>query len=163
MLILDQVSRFIHICNSLGLDYSISSFYQRKRIQKIFYILKQFGLKFDISFNWYKHGPYSPQLSDIYYQAQDFKKSYINSNFELLERDIQTIEKARPFIEKLKNYNKKLEYYASILFIIKDMIFFDSEKNDSSIEKKIRELKPTLYSHDSYLDTLNDFKTFNLI
>jgi len=159
MLLLDQVSRFIHICNDLGLDYSISYLYQRKRVQKIFYILRQFGLKFDVSFNWYKHGPYSPELSDIYYQAQDFK----TSNFELLERDFQTIEKARPFIEKLKYHNKKLEYYASILFVIKDMIFFDSEKNDSSIEKKIRELKPTLYSHDSYLNALNDFKAFNLI
>jgi len=160
---ISQVSKFIHICKSLGQNYSISYFYQRKKIQKIFYILKQFGLEYDVIFNWYKHGPYSSQLADIYYQTKDFKESYLNSNFDLIEKEIQTIEKTRDFVEKLENNNRKLEYYASILFVIKDMIFFDSEKNESSIEQKIKELKPTLYSHDSYLNALNDFRAFNLI
>lgn len=163
MLILDQISKFTLICNNLELDYSISYFSQRKRIQKILYILKQFGLKFEVDFNWYKHGPYSPQLSDIYFQAQDLKRDYIYSNFNLSKRDIQIIENAKPFIEKLKDNNEKLEYYASILFIFKDMIFFNSKKNDSSIEQKIREFKPALYSHDSYIHALNDFRSFNLI
>ncbi|MHA2007415.1 MAG: hypothetical protein ACXABO_06720 [Promethearchaeota archaeon] len=125
--------------------------------------MKNFGLPVDFSFNWYKHGPYSPKLADIYYQVKNFKKQQISITESLSEKEVQIIEEARPLIEKLKGNNEKLEFYASILFIIKDMIFFNSEKSDSTIEQKIKELKPEIYSHTSYLNSLNDLNSFNLI
>ncbi len=161
MTIKDKIIRFILICRNLGINPSISTFSDRKRNQKIFYILKKFGLTYDIWHNWYKHGPYSPQLADIYYQVENFEKLGEKIESTLSIQDRLVLERAKPFLKLIMDSNK-LEYYASILFIRKDMIFFNSKKDEDTIEKKVAELKPNLFSTQSYKESLNILKNYKL-
>lgn len=159
----EEIHKFILICNKLSIDSYLSNFSDRKRIQKIFYILKQFGLDFRIKYNWYKHGPYSPKLADIYYQVNNIQsKSEIIRNKSLSKSDLIIIEKAKPFINDIKNSTNQLEYYASILFIMNEMIFTELEKNDLNIEIKTLQLKPNLFSRETYKEAINKFKENSL-
>ena len=155
----EKIHKFILICNKLSIDSYLSTFSYRKRIQKIFYILKKFGLDFRIRYNWYRHGPYSPKLADIYYQVNDIQnKSEIIKNKSLSKSDLTIIEKAKPFIDDINDSTDQLEYYASILFIMNDMIFTTLEKNDKNIEVKTMQLKPHLYSPETYKEAIIKFK-----
>ena len=46
-------------------------FRSRFRIQKCVFMAQQLGLDMDYSFNSYKHGPYSPALTQDYYKLTD--------------------------------------------------------------------------------------------
>ncbi len=158
----DKITRFILICENLKIDPSISSFIDRKRFQKIFYLLKKFGLDFNISYTWHKHGPYSPQLTEIYYQVESFKKLEENIESPLNEKDRYILEYSKPFFTPIIDEAEKLEYYASILFIKHDMIFFDSNKNEETIENKVAKLKSNLYNPQSYKEALKILKKYKL-
>ncbi len=159
----EEIHKFVLICNKLSIVSYLSTFSDRKRIQKIFYILKQFGLDFRIKYNWYKHGPYSPKLADIYYQVNNIQnKSEIIRNKSLSKSDLIIIEKAKQFINDIKNSTNQLEYYASILFIMNEMIFTKLEKNDLNIEIKTMQLKPNLFSRETYKEAINKFKENSL-
>ncbi len=155
----EEIHKFILICNKLSINSYLSTFSDRKRLQKIFYILKQFGLNFRVKYNWYKHGPYSPKLANIYYQVNKIQnQSEIIKNKSLNKSDLIIIEKANPFINDMKNSTNQLEYYASILFIKNDMIFTELEKNDKNIEAKTMQLKPNLFSPETYKEAIIKLK-----
>lgn len=162
MSIKDQIARYILICNYLKINPTHSNFSDRKRIQKIFYILKIFNLDLDYKYNWYKYGPYSPKLTDVYYQANKFLSSGELNKYILNEKDKKVLDYAVSFLEPIINNVEILEYYASILYIRKDMIFFDIEKNENTIEKEIAQLKPLLFKKKSYEEAIEKFKEYNI-
>lgn len=56
------------LMDDLGLDIK-SEFDGRLVLQKVTYLLQETGVNFGYSFNWYKHGPYSPGLTQDAYEA----------------------------------------------------------------------------------------------
>lgn len=159
MSIKTKVIQFNQIIKNLDLDASISSFNDRKRIQKIFYFLKKLGLNFDIEYKWYIYGPYSNQLTEIYFQAEDLDEDTDLSSISLDEKDLENIKKVNTILVDI-NDHEKLEYYASILFIWKDMVFIRKKKDESTIKETIRELKPELYSKYSYKEAVEYLKNW---
>lgn len=160
MNIKDKIQKFIILSKILGVDPSIKNFENRKKIQKVFYFLVAKGLEFDIDYKWYKYGPYSSELSSIYFQA-DQVESPEESILSGKEREIA--ENMSKFLETFGNDTEKLEFYASILFIWKDMLFINKEKSVETIEEKLKEWKPNLTQKYSIKDAFNTLKENNYI
>lgn len=80
-----------------GFDQSIDDISKRKSIQKTVYLSQAFGLDLGYSYGWYLMGPYSPRLTQDYY----------NLAVELSEdgswRTINFSESVNAKIEKIKS------------------------------------------------------------
>ncbi len=163
MYIKKDIERFIQICEYLGIKSNISTITDRIKIQKIFYILKKFGLKFQSRFNWYKYGPYSSYLADIYYQIDSFLNSGEKSDYTLDDRDKEILERANELLTPLIRDRELLEYYASLLFVKNDMLFFKSEKNEKTYQLTMKKLKPELYDKFGYKKPIKVLKEHKLI
>lgn len=68
-----------------GIDISVDSLEQRKTIQKAVYLGQLSGISFGYSYGWYLMGPYSPSLTQDYFQlaheAADGQKDWEGKTF----------------------------------------------------------------------------------
>ena len=55
--------------SELGLELNIDTFTQRKKLQKLTYLLQKFCVEMEFSYSWYLHGPYSPQLTHVLFDS----------------------------------------------------------------------------------------------
>jgi len=151
-------------CRYLGITPSLSSITDRILLQKIFYFLKKFDLELPYNFNFYKHGPYSPYLTDIYYQLDNYSEIVRDDSYTISEAERKKLDLAKDFLDPFKNDVDKLEYYASLLYIFTDMFFFESaERIDSARRNKIRTLKPQLIEKYGIDEPISRLRNFNLI
>lgn len=58
------------ILNDLEVPFSVEGKEDRLKIQKAIYLSQAAGAKLGYSYNWYLNGPYSPSLTEDYYDAQ---------------------------------------------------------------------------------------------
>jgi uncharacterized protein YwgA len=157
-----DLNKFVSICQDLGIDPDISNFSDRLKLQKIIYILIKRGLSLDYNFSWYKHGPYSPDLTDVYYMYQ-------NSDFDnkpkktLSSEDIEVLKSSKKFINSIKDDPDRLEFIASLIFISNDMIFYKTPKNKETIKKKLKELKYHLFQKYDFQENFESLKQIGLI
>ena len=49
--------------SELGIERNVDTFTERKKLQKLTYLLQKFCVDLEVSYSWYLHGPYSPQLT----------------------------------------------------------------------------------------------------
>lgn len=159
----EDMIRFFYFCRYLKINPSISSVYNRIRLQKIFYILKKFDLDLNFKFNWYAHGPYSPDLADVYYYAKDYLNSIEENQSYFNYSEKLKLNNAKKFLESIKNNSKLLEYYASLVFVHNDMIFRKDERNQETYENRIKKSKPGLYYKFNYKDHISNLKHHGLI
>ena len=106
---------------ALGIDPKMETFAERKRVQKTVYLLdKVFGFDFGYYYNWYLHGPYSPQVTQIIFDVVEGRASIdpqpANSN--LSPEDCQKIERMRTFLNEDLNSNDKLELLVSVDYLL---------------------------------------------
>jgi uncharacterized protein YwgA len=104
------------------------------------YLLRQFGaddLRF--GYNWYIHGPYSPELTKVLFNPSD--SSDINSNYELSKKDLQTINNTRNFLGGDFYSVDTLELIVSLAYLIRNgpNAGYDTKKK---IIAFLREKKP---------------------
>lgn len=99
--------------SELSMKADMSSFRERLRVQKVVYLLEQFGLQTRWGFSWYIHGPYSPSLAHELYQRRsvDFKGQ------ELSERERRAIAKLREKLSPREMSASELETAAAIIYI----------------------------------------------
>jgi len=121
----------------LALEYDIERFSDRKRLQKITYLLEIFGVDFDFKFNWYLHGPYSPALTDVLYK----------NDKESLSREVPDSKDDQKKIESLKRFlgsdiksSHTLELIVSLHYLM--VIGRAQGKSDKEILELLNELKP---------------------
>jgi len=57
------------VLGELSVDVNVASVENRKVMQKAVYLAQEMGVPLGYRFNWYVMGPYSPGLTDDYYQA----------------------------------------------------------------------------------------------
>jgi uncharacterized protein YwgA len=87
----------------------MESFDNRIKLQKLIYILSFYGIEFNYNFTWWKHGPYSPKLTDDGYVVNRLTA-------RPTDHELKIIEKLKKGKEILKD-SKKAELVASYLYL----------------------------------------------
>lgn len=98
-------------------DFEMDTFDGRLKLQKTVYLLQAFGVNMGYHFNWYKRGPYSPDLTRDGFEVSKDKKhmAYMPVKF----RDDDTLAKYdnfKKFIADQKDNADSLEIAASLCY-----------------------------------------------
>ncbi len=110
-----QTKVTLRALETLGIEVDVSSFTARLRLQKIVYLLQQFGLETRWNFSWYIRGPYSPLLAH-----EMFGREKADSKTMLSERDKRSIKILQEKLNVRQASAMELEAAAAIVFIRKD-------------------------------------------
>ena len=106
---------------STSYKFTIKSFEDRLRLQKIVYIAKYFDINLGYSYNQYIRGPYSPDLARDYYKlAEDFENKLPEEYPQKVNRLVKkpAFSKFASFIDKYHNDPEMLELIATALMIM---------------------------------------------
>jgi hypothetical protein len=101
---------------SLGLESGLENFADRIRIQKVVYLLKQFGAGLNFGYTWYKHGPYSPSLTRTLY---DPAPQDLRNRRELNADELRIVSETRNFLGSDFYSADSMELIASLIYLIK--------------------------------------------
>jgi len=103
----------------LGIKPKMDCFADRKKVQKISYWLPIFGIDVDLStndFNWYLHGPYSPELTRTLFEIVE--NSDANNLETLTNEEKDQIKKIKVFLgEDIKSVDA-LELLVSLNYLL---------------------------------------------
>jgi len=100
----------------LGLAHDLDSFTSRKRIQKIIYMLKQFGADLKFGYVWYLHGPYSPELTRTLFNPTN---TDLASKRDVTKTELQIVNRMRNFLAENLYSIDSLELIVSLIYLIK--------------------------------------------
>src|SRR3989338_2191910 len=111
---------------------SLGSFSSRLMFQKTIYLLKLFGVPSfqDLSYTWYKRGPYCFELGGIY--SKKYQEKYY-----LDEKDVESIKNCKKIILELISDEKYGELNSSIAYLL-----HDEKLSDEDIIKRMFLTKP---------------------
>ncbi len=99
---------------ALGVNPTMETIDDRKRMQKLVFLLPKFGIDIRFKFNWYIHGPYSPVLTDILYDIVRGQGIYPDS---LNQQELGRVKKMKAFLGEDVRSADELELLASIEFL----------------------------------------------
>ncbi|MFX1276014.1 MAG: hypothetical protein ACFFBP_15285 [Promethearchaeota archaeon] len=174
------MEKLIEVLNKLGLletsDESklinMKEFKNRLFYQKLIFLFNEKTNELKYSFNWYKRGPYSPDLTKDLYSIDELlkqKKKFID--LVIKENiDNNTMDKAIEYIQQLKSsfkekFNREwtsidLEILASLEYINKYTYSNCRDSKDNTI-KEFKERKPKLNNEpiSDYWDLLESLDT----
>ena len=125
------------------LDFSMSDFEHRLRIQKFVYLLQAFGVYLGYDYSWYLHGPYCTKLATVgyaltsIYDIVPYDKDMIFVNSAVQER----FEEFKKFIKGRENDNDFLEIAASLHILHKT-----SDMRRADIVKRVVAKRPNRFS-----------------
>ena len=125
------------------LDIRMDSLDDRIIAQKKFYLLQEMGTGLGFSYNWYVHGPYSPELTKYIYDFGDPESKQDLSVHRLTEKAIHdcNIINGIATDDRLDlDPKEKYELLASILFWVRNII--PRSDNIESVINKVRSHKP---------------------
>ena len=106
-----DVSAFLRY---LRLD-NLDTFGNRIAIQKVVYLLNEYGAKLNFGYSWYIHGPYSPQLTHILFNATDEERA---SRRELSGDELRIVNDVRNFLGQDFYSIENLELVVSLIYLI---------------------------------------------
>jgi len=114
-----QKSKLFASLHILGINPKMDTFADRKRVQKLVYLLdKVFGMRFNFSYNWYLHGPYSPEVTKLVFDVIE-RGQAVRSDPEVLSReDARRIHRMESFLGNDIDSNDKLELLVSLHFLM---------------------------------------------
>jgi len=101
---------------ALGFADDLNSLTGRKRIQKIVYLLKQFGADLKFGYTWYVHGPYSPELTRTLFNPTN---TDLESEWQLTGPELQIVNHLRNFLAEDLYSVDSLELMVSLIYLIK--------------------------------------------
>jgi len=131
------------ILNELGVALSVDNKPDRIAIQKAIYLAQVKGPDLGFRFQWYLNGPYSPELADAYYRADEERSVYdkFTAAGRLAERlaPAKEVIKANPPGIPPADW---LEAVGSLDFMMRVM-----GRDEQTSMKRCRDLKPHLASH----------------
>jgi hypothetical protein len=122
---------------SLGLD-DLDTFSGRVSIQKVVYLLKQFGADLRFGYNWYAHGPYSPDLTRTLFNASPEDR---NATAEPTADELRIINNLRNFLGTDLYSVDSLELVASLIYLINRGSMYELTSK-AKIISFLREKKP---------------------
>lgn len=94
-------------------NFSNETLEDRKQFQKTIYLLQAAGIDLGYDFNWYVHGPYSPDLAKVGYKLAEMYEDVTPTKFSDPEYETR-FEEFLEFIEPIKNDVQRLEAAASL-------------------------------------------------
>ena len=121
----------------LGLSPKMDTFSYRKLFQKLIYLLQKSGINFNFSYNWYLHGPYSPDLTRILYEIVESNPS---PHDELDDSEIARINKLKSFLGKDLHSPDRLELLVSIDYLRKRARMVRA--SDDEVIAALKKVKP---------------------
>lgn len=89
---------------------------ERKKFQKTIYLIQAFDIPLGYSFNWYLHGPYSPDLAEVGYALADIYDHVDEARFQEMETE-QQFQSFLDYVGPIKEDVLGLEAAASLHFI----------------------------------------------
>lgn len=113
------ISRLFASLHLLGINPTMETFAQRKKVQKLVYLLdKVFDMNFKFPYSWYLHGPYSPTVTKIVFDVIEGRQ-IVNSDLEVLsDKDLGKIDQLKSFLGNDIDSNDKLELLVSLHFLM---------------------------------------------
>jgi uncharacterized protein YwgA len=140
------------VLDRLGVSPDVSTLKNRIQIQKVIFLAKNAGLDLGYSYNWYVHGPYSPELTTDYFEMNnrllsgdsDFKK------YELISSLTPSLEKTKNIIKIPKGVTlsktRWLELISSVIF------WMSSTHNETQTKQILKKEKPELCKNTKNLN-----------
>ena len=119
--------------------FDINKFQGRKILQKTVYILREMGMNFRYSYNWYIHGPYSPQLADDAYEIETNKKYYDDeiAGYRYKSKAKEKITRFEVLFEGRAKDDEWMELVSSLLFLKEHYpTLGDEELRDNLLQRK---------------------------
>ena len=116
----------LNLFESLEQNLSVDTFSARKQLQKLVYLAEVFRIDMGFKFNWYIHGPYSPDLTRVMFDKEKGKSVKIKdmSNLE------SNVSKLKNFLGDDINSSDRLELIASVHYVSSIVADPISEKTD---------------------------------
>ncbi len=122
----------------------------RKKLQKIIYIMKKFGLPFEEKYTFYFYGPYSEELSlrieeitnlGFVSEVKENKSNYYQYRYQVTEQGEDFLKHSHtelPLMESIVHEMK--EQSSRFLELVATMLYFDHLPKPE-IEQKVQEVK----------------------
>jgi hypothetical protein len=150
----------LQLClDRLGIDRTIKTVDDRKRIQKSVYLTQETGIDFGYRFNWYLMGPYSPALTEDYYSLEDPEAPPPPADAKLSGEASQRLDRLKPLLKSQVQglpQDSWLELVASVRYLLKK--YGDEAIVHNVMKNKKRHLAPYV---DSAMSTLRAASVFN--
>ena len=116
---MNRRSRLFASLRVLGLNPNMDTFNERKKLQKVVYLLdKVFGMNFKVSYDWYLHGPYSPEVTKILFDVIEGRQLARSGPDVLSGKDLRRIDQMKSFLGDDLNSNDRLELLVSLHFLM---------------------------------------------
>lgn len=116
---MNRRSRLFASLKVLGINPRMDTFAERKKVQKLVYLLdKVFGIGFNFPYNWYLHGPYSPEVTTLIFDVIERGQSVRSDPDVLSLRDSKKIDHLKTFLGNDLDSNDKLELLVSLHFLM---------------------------------------------
>jgi hypothetical protein len=139
-----RIKRFRLACAGLGLDpRGIGTFEDRLIIQKAFYLLSKVGLDLGVEYAFYRYGPYSRALTDLYYTSAQVPDEWLDlgGGTGLEEGELEAVRAVKGALSELGG-PESLEFHASALYVLEDMYL--PERDAKAVEGEMQRLKADL-------------------
>ena len=134
---MSETDRLFACLKMVGISLRMETFSERKRVQKMVYLLdKVFHLDFGYSYNWYLHGPYSPELTRIIFDLIEKEREDIAKPVKLSAADRAKISRLKLFLCDDIESTDALELLVSLHYLLNC-----SSDSDSRIEDAVNFLK----------------------
>ena len=122
----------------------------RKKLQKIIFIMKKLGYRFEEKFTFHFYGPYSEELSlrmeeltnlGFISEMKEQKSNYYQYRYEVTDRGRQFLEQAPTKLTVDDELTALLKNQSSrFLELVSTMLYFD-HLDQEEVNKKVQEVK----------------------
>lgn len=107
-------AKLIACLNALGINPKMETFSERKVVQKLVYLIQKFGIDLGFYYNWYLHGPYSPDLTRLLFEIIEEGPM---RPMELTQEQMTKIKELKSFLGEDFRSSDKLELIVSIDYL----------------------------------------------
>lgn len=136
---MSQLSKLFASLHALGINPTMATFSERKRVQKLVYLMdKVFDVKLGFSYSWYLHGPYSPELTEIVFNVVEGRQITPVDSEILSPEDLKKIDRLKIFLGTDLHSADKLELLVSLHFLFEysERLKLDKEEAISFLRLK---------------------------
>lgn len=141
----------------VNLEFGIENFEQRLILQKLVYILQEFGVPLNYSFNWYMHGPYSPELTSDAFSylsiLQEHGDNRVLGDLEASDLPREEINEVAKVIEKIKSETGM--YGGYLVEAIATLIYIRKYVDRENAVQHVIKLKPKFSKYEEKLEKMN--------
>ena len=154
---MSRKSKLFASLRALGINPKMSTFAERKKVQKLTYLLdKVFDMNFKFSYNWYLHGPYSPEVTTALFDVIE-RGQIVNIDPKvLLDEDLRKIDQLKSFLGDDLDSNDRLELLVSLHFLMQYLK--DPKITQEDIIAFLKEKKP-YFTDEEIFEALDRLRT----